>query len=69
MKQIMKISLVIAIGGFLFSIFGCSTHTHSAFGTGEAGETIETRIGELSFTHDFANGYPTAETQHVSAAA
>jgi hypothetical protein len=24
--------------------------------------TIKTRIGELSFTHDFANGYPTHET-------
>ncbi|MSR63984.1 MAG: DUF1254 domain-containing protein [Planctomycetes bacterium] len=27
-----------------------------------AQETIETRIGKLSFTHDFANGYPTKET-------
>ncbi len=26
------------------------------------GETISTRIGDLSFTHDFANGYPTEET-------
>ena len=26
------------------------------------GETIETRVGELSFTHDFANGYPSKET-------
>jgi len=26
------------------------------------GETIDTRIGKLSFTHDFANGYPTQET-------
>jgi len=26
------------------------------------GETIDTRIGKLSFTHDFANGYPTTET-------
>jgi hypothetical protein len=25
-------------------------------------ETIRTRIGELAFTHDFANGYPTDET-------
>ncbi len=24
-------------------------------------ETVETRIGKLSFTHDFANGYPTKE--------
>jgi hypothetical protein len=25
-------------------------------------ESINTRIGTLSFTHDFANGYPTKET-------
>jgi hypothetical protein len=25
-------------------------------------ETIDTRIGKLTFTHDFANGYPTEET-------
>ena len=25
-------------------------------------QTVETRIGKLSFTHDFANGYPTEET-------
>ena len=24
--------------------------------------TVETRIGALSFTHEFANGYPTKET-------
>ncbi len=29
----------------------------------QAQETIKTRIGELSFTQDFANGYPTDETQ------
>jgi hypothetical protein len=29
----------------------------------DAGETIDTRIGKLSFTHDFDNGYPTDETQ------
>ncbi|MHC4950065.1 MAG: DUF1254 domain-containing protein [Planctomycetota bacterium] len=32
---------------------------------GKSGETIDTRIGELSFTHDFANGYPTLETQQL----
>ena len=32
--------------------------------TGAIGqETIDTRIGDLSFTHDFENGYPTSETQ------
>jgi hypothetical protein len=25
-------------------------------------ETIDTRIGKLEFTHDFANGYPTDAT-------
>src|SRR5689334_4019096 len=27
-----------------------------------APQTIETRVGKLSFTHDFADGYPTKET-------
>jgi hypothetical protein len=30
-----------------------------------AQETVKTRIGDLSFTHDFANGYPTASTQEL----
>src|SRR5882724_319740 len=30
--------------------------------TGTQAEDIKTRIGTLSFTHDFANGYPTGET-------
>src|SRR6478752_2939574 len=25
-------------------------------------QTVESRIGKLEFTHDFANGYPTKET-------
>jgi hypothetical protein len=29
---------------------------------GIAQDTIKTRIGDLSFTHDFANGYPTDAT-------
>jgi hypothetical protein len=28
-------------------------------------ETIKTRIGDLSFTHDFVNGYPTDATQKL----
>ena len=27
--------------------------------------SVKTRIGELRFTHDFANGYPTNETRNV----
>jgi hypothetical protein len=30
--------------------------------SGAHAEDIDTRIGKLSFTHDFANGYPTRET-------
>ena len=30
--------------------------------TGARADDINTRIGTLSFTHDFANGYPTKET-------
>lgn len=37
-----------------------------AFGVSvQAQETIKTRVGELSFTHDFANGY--ALTKQVGA--
>lgn len=28
-------------------------------------ETLDTRVGKLSFTHDFANGYPTDATQKL----
>jgi hypothetical protein len=31
----------------------------------EAAETLDTRIGKLSFTHDFANGYPVDATQNL----
>ena len=31
----------------------------------EAAETLDTRIGKLSFTHDFANGYPVDATQEL----
>ena len=31
--------------------------------TQAAPETITTRIGDLNFSHDFENGYPTVETQ------
>jgi hypothetical protein len=30
--------------------------------TATAQQTVDTRIGKLEFTHDFANGYPTDET-------
>lgn len=53
MKNILKLLIVIA----LTIVF---TATAQA-----AGETINTRIGKLQFTHDFANGYPTLETQQL----
>jgi hypothetical protein len=31
------------------------------------GQSIETRVGALSFTHDFANGYPSKETVELLA--
>ena len=51
MKSIMKLFVVISIT----IVFAATAQA--------AGETIKTRIGELKFTHDFANGYPTLETQ------
>ena len=55
MNQIMKTLFAIAIGSSLVL----------SAQAGEKGETIKTRIGNLSFTHDFANGYPTASTQQL----
>lgn len=53
MKSIPKLLAVIAIS----IVFTTNVQA--------AGETIKTRIGSLSFTHDFANGYPTVETQKL----
>lgn len=53
MKNIPKLLAVIAI---------CIVATTNVQA---AGETIQTRIGKLQFTHDFANGYPTSKTQQL----
>jgi hypothetical protein len=52
-----------AIG--ILSVAGTANPTHAqvANPTGQGGpQKIETRIGTLEFTHDFANGYPTDAT-------
>jgi hypothetical protein len=52
-----------AIG--MLSVAGTAnpTHAQEANPTGQSGlQKIETRIGTLEFTHDFANGYPTDAT-------
>ena len=41
---------------------GTANTAQTQASTAEGGETLETRIGDLSFTHDFATGYPTDET-------
>jgi hypothetical protein len=49
----------------MFSVAGSAnpTHAQEANPTGRGGpQRIETRIGTLEFTHDFANGYPTDAT-------
>ena len=43
-------------------VAGCATRK---VGQSHGGSTVETRIGDLSFTHDFANGYPTDATQEL----
>lgn len=52
--MIVSVLILITIIGFA----GYTTMKSSQIG----GEVVETRIGNLSFTHDFANGYPTHET-------
>ena len=37
-------------------------HTGNAFAVAQ--ESIKTRFGELSFTHGFANGYPTVVNRY-----
>jgi hypothetical protein len=48
-------------------VAGCGKTEQAGSGnsmaTTSSAETIDTRIGKLSFTHDFNNGYPTDETQ------
>ena len=54
MKTIRKQTLLAAalVGALAFTTIGVQAQN----------QTIDTRIGKLSFTHDFANGYPTKET-------
>ena len=63
-KQILITAVMIAS---MALIFGCSGQGPASTAatqsdTPEGGVTLETRIGDLSFTHDFATGYPTDET-------
>ena len=44
------------------TIFGLMLVMASTASTALAQQTVNSRIGELSFTKDFANGYPTHET-------
>lgn len=63
---------ILAIATTLF-VIGCSDDEKNIGSTATSisnsetvkGETLKTRIGNLSFTHDFANGYPTRETQEL----
>jgi hypothetical protein len=51
----MKTKLFIVMAT-LITLVSCSTAM-------AAEQTLDTRIGKLTFTHDFVNGYPTDETQ------
>ena len=56
MKSLNTMLAILCISIFLG---GCETNSK------QTGETLNTRIGKLSFTHDFANGYPTHETRKL----
>jgi hypothetical protein len=47
LKRAMIVLATLMLVGMLATVFG---------------ETVRTRLGWMSFTHDFANGYPTDET-------
>jgi hypothetical protein len=46
------------------ALIAAATLTALTFGSAAMAQeqTLDTRIGKLTFTHDFANGYPTDET-------
>ena len=45
-------------------IVAVATLTCASMGVAKQ-ETIKTRVGELNFTHDFINGYPTEKTEKL----
>ena len=53
--------LVRSAGAVAAGVFGLTSYAHAQT-AGSASQRIETRIGTLEFTHDFANGYPTDAT-------
>jgi hypothetical protein len=55
----MKITISIAIVAVAFT---ATSHAQDGRSTSAAAQAVDTRIGKLEFTHDFANGYPTKET-------
>ena len=61
-------ALLLAACGGSESSEGNTENSSSAkqeLGTAYKMETLDTRIGNLSFTHDFANGYPVNATQKL----
>lgn len=58
----LTLAVVLASAGCSKTVEGRSSPSADSVATGE---TIETRVGKLSFTHDFANGYPTDATQEL----
>jgi len=61
----MKNTLLIIIPAILFA--SCGTPEEKTTDKVENTNTkiVETRIGDLAFTHDFENGYPTKESVEI----
>jgi hypothetical protein len=53
---------LLAAGFLLGWLMVKSTAQETKPATDTGPQTLDTRIGKLTFTHDFANGYPTKET-------
>ena len=60
-KIIMKKMLLVL--GVLILLNSCKESKNEDLNSGE--NIIDTRIGQLQFTHDFENGYPTLKTQEL----
>ena len=61
----MKTIFLYIIGSAVFVLAACQSQTNETTSGNYSENAIETRIGTLDFTYDFANGYPTEETVNL----
>ena len=58
----MNIRIVPSVVAIASYVLGTAAQAQRSVSQDSGAQTIDTRIGKLQFTHDFANGYPTRDT-------